>query len=53
MDTKIEVWFPPAMCFAVLLSIVLTLAALVIGTLGDEYGSPPWDQAGAWASSAR
>jgi hypothetical protein len=35
-----------AMAAAVLFCVLLSVLALAIGTLGDEYGSPPWDQAG-------
>ena len=41
---SIDRWAPRAIVMAVLLTILLFLAALVVIYVGDEYVSPAWDE---------
>jgi hypothetical protein len=53
MYARLEDHFNVVMLLVVLFSMLMYAGALFIGTLGDEYGSPPWDQAGARYSPSR
>jgi hypothetical protein len=46
VNATFEHRFPFVMAAIVLFCVLLSVMALAVGCLGDEYGSPPWDQAG-------
>jgi hypothetical protein len=50
VNQTFEYRFPYVMTAVALLCILFWVGFMTVGYLGDEYGSPPWDQAGAYAA---